>query len=357
MSEAKNSGRLPAFQFYPADWRKDPGVQSLDFETRGIWWEIICLLHESDERGVLLLNGNPMPEDALCRLLGLDNQKLQSALSILLTYGVAKRREDGAIYNSRMVRDESLRKKARENGHQGGNPALKGDYKAPGFVYAIRRASDNAIKIGIAQNVTNRFNKIKSTHKGDDLTLIGVMPSQDMGQDEAALHQEFKGCCIMGEWFKIEGNNLEKLFTLMGLNKGETRASSSSSISSSSSPSGTNTPNPKPAAPATPALSEDFEKFWKLYPRKEAKAEAVKAWRKVNPADVAAIHAALPIHAQSVGWQKEDGRFIPLPASWLNARRWEDELKTAVRSDVTPAQADYEDPPFLSNDEAIFHKP
>ena len=68
MSDAKNSGRLPAFQFYPADWRKDPGVQSLDYETRGIWWEIICLLHESDERGVLLLNGKPMPEDALCRL-------------------------------------------------------------------------------------------------------------------------------------------------------------------------------------------------------------------------------------------------------------------------------------------------
>ena len=231
MSEAKNSGRLPAFQFYPADWRKDPGVQSLDFETRGIWWEIICLMHESDERGVLLLNGQPMPEDALCRLLGLDNQKLQSALSILLTYGVAKRREDGAIFNSRMVKDESLRKSARENGHQGGNPALKGDYKAPGFVYAIRRASDGAIKIGIAQNVTNRFNKLKYTHKGDLLTLEGVMPSQDMGKDEAALHREFTDDCILGEWFKIEGQKLEKLFTLMGITKGDKKGGARASSS------------------------------------------------------------------------------------------------------------------------------
>lgn len=125
MSEPKNSGRLPAFQFYPADWRKDPGVQSLDFETRGIWWEIICLLHESDERGVLLLNGQPMPEDALCRLLGLDNQKLTTALTTLLTYGVAKRREsDNAIYSKRMVADEKLRQIRREAGFKGGNPAL-----------------------------------------------------------------------------------------------------------------------------------------------------------------------------------------------------------------------------------------
>ena len=267
VSEPKNSGRLPAFQFYPADWRKDPGVQSLDYETRGIWWEIICLLHESDERGVLLLNGQPMPEDALCRLLGLDNQKLQSALSILLTYGVAKRREDGAIFNSRMVKDESLRKSARENGHQGGNPALKGDYKAPGFVYAIRRASDGAIKIGIAQNVTNRFNKLKYTHKGDLLTLEGVMPSQDMGKDEAALHREFADDCILGEWFKIEGQSLEKLFTLMGINKGDkkgrARASSSSSSSSSNST----------ESLALPFVSPEFSEQWKrwIQYRKEIK--------------------------------------------------------------------------------------
>jgi hypothetical protein len=125
MSDAKNSGRLPAFQFYPADWRKDPGVQSLDYETRGIWWEIICLLHESNERGVLLLNGNPMPEDALCRLLGLDNQKLTTALTTLLTYGVAKRREsDGALYSKRMVADENLRQIRKMAGSKGGNPLL-----------------------------------------------------------------------------------------------------------------------------------------------------------------------------------------------------------------------------------------
>jgi hypothetical protein len=117
--------KLPAFQFYPADWRKDPGVQSLDFHTRGVWFEILCIMHESSERGVLLLNGLPMPEDALSRMLGLDKQILTTGLTTLLTYGVASRRgEDGAIYSRRMVRDENTRKVRAESGKLGGNPVL-----------------------------------------------------------------------------------------------------------------------------------------------------------------------------------------------------------------------------------------
>lgn len=117
--------KMPAFQFYPADWRKDPGVQSLDYETRGIWFEILCIMHESDDRGKLLLNGSPMPEDALGRMLGLDNQILTNALTKLLTYGVVGRCEhSGALVSRRMVRDENLRKIRQECGKRGGNPLL-----------------------------------------------------------------------------------------------------------------------------------------------------------------------------------------------------------------------------------------
>jgi len=117
--------KLPAFQFYPADWRKDTAVQALDYHHRGIWFEMICLMHESSERGVLLLNGHPMPEDVLARLLGLDKQTMSDALTKILCYGVARRREyDGAIYSHRMVKDENLIQIRRESGKKGGNPVL-----------------------------------------------------------------------------------------------------------------------------------------------------------------------------------------------------------------------------------------
>ena len=117
--------KMPALQFYPADWRKDPGVQSLGYFERGVWFEMLCMMHESEQRGVLLLNGLPMPEEALANALGLDNQNLTITLTKLLTYGVARRRgEDGAIFNKRMVDDEKLCKIRREAGKKGGNPAL-----------------------------------------------------------------------------------------------------------------------------------------------------------------------------------------------------------------------------------------
>ena len=117
--------KLPAFQFYPADWRKDPGVQSLSFHDRGVWFEMLCLMHESEQRGKLLLNGVAMPEEALARLLGLDKQILTKTLTTLLSYGVSSLcPETGAIMCRRMVRDENLRIIRTNSGKLGGNPVL-----------------------------------------------------------------------------------------------------------------------------------------------------------------------------------------------------------------------------------------
>lgn len=116
--------KLPAFQFYPADWRKDPSVQALSYFDKGVWFEILCLMHESEQRGKLLLNGKPMPDEALSRLLGLDKQILTKALTTLLDYGVASRDEQGALISRRMVRDENLRQIRTESGKKGGNPNL-----------------------------------------------------------------------------------------------------------------------------------------------------------------------------------------------------------------------------------------
>ncbi len=111
-------------QFYPGDWRKDPGVQALDYESRGIWFEILLLMFESQERGRLLLNGQPMPIEALCRFLGLDNQKTTKTLTKLTEYGVVSKDENGVFYSRRMIRDEEIRAIRKNSGSMGGNPNL-----------------------------------------------------------------------------------------------------------------------------------------------------------------------------------------------------------------------------------------
>lgn len=124
-SHVRKSKKLPSIQFYPGDWRKDPGVQALSYHDRGIWFEILLLMFESSQRGKLLLNGRTMPAEALARLLGLDEQVLAQALTRLIEFGVASYDKDtGALICRRMVRDEKLKKVRSKSGSLGGNPAL-----------------------------------------------------------------------------------------------------------------------------------------------------------------------------------------------------------------------------------------
>jgi len=82
---------------------------------------------------------------------------------------------------------------------------------------------------------------------------------------------------------------------------------------------------------AVASLDDDdggFAAFWQAYPRHSNKQAALKAWSKLEPDASLQNRIAEAIDRQraSLDWQRDDGQFIPYPASWLNARRWEDEI-------------------------------
>lgn len=84
---------------------------------------------------------------------------------------------------------------------------------------------------------------------------------------------------------------------------------------------------PKSSAAKSNAAPPGFDTFWEAYPRRTAKADAIKAWRKLNPsAQVQAdILSALDWQVHREDWVRDDGKFIPYPASWLNRGQWQDE--------------------------------
>ena len=67
-----------------------------------------------------------------------------------------------------------------------------------------------------------------------------------------------------------------------------------------------------------------FVEFWKCYPKKIAKPNAEKAWMKIAP-DVDLTKRIIHAISEQKLLEREE-QFIPYPASWLNARRWEDDL-------------------------------
>ena len=73
---------------------------------------------------------------------------------------------------------------------------------------------------------------------------------------------------------------------------------------------------------------DGFASFWQEYPRKAAKAAALKAWQKLNPSPelVERILAHVRDHKRSPDWLKDGGQFVPHPATFLNGRRWEDDI-------------------------------
>lgn len=70
-----------------------------------------------------------------------------------------------------------------------------------------------------------------------------------------------------------------------------------------------------------------FDTFWAAFPRKQGKGAARKAWSKINASEdlVNRMLSAIAHQLTTEQWLKNQGEFIPFPATWLNQERWEDE--------------------------------
>ena len=68
----------------------------------------------------------------------------------------------------------------------------------------------------------------------------------------------------------------------------------------------------------------DFEVFWAAYPKKVGKGYCEGIWKKKDLPAIEVILASLRKAIASDEWQKERGKFIPNPSTWLNQGRWED---------------------------------
>lgn len=73
-----------------------------------------------------------------------------------------------------------------------------------------------------------------------------------------------------------------------------------------------------------------FESFWEIYPKhqdkKKAKQKFLKACtnEKEYKAIMDGLRNILPV------WAKKDTKYIPMPTTWLNGERWNDEVDMSL---------------------------
>ena len=106
-------------------------------------------------------------------------------------------------------------------------------------------------------------------------------------------------------------------------------------------------PTPSPATRQQPGntnnkvnnlYTSNFKKFWDDYPKKTGKGAAYKAYQNIKGSkpSLMEILSSLEAHKKTDQWQNK--QFIPNPATWLNQRRWEDEIEPAGSKNIPSKQ-------------------
>ncbi len=101
--------KRPSFQWYPNDWLSAPDVRACSIAARGLWIDMICLMHQGIPYGHLMLNGKVYLEGSLAKISGISETEVKAALDELEALGVFSRTPEGVIFCRRMVEDERLR--------------------------------------------------------------------------------------------------------------------------------------------------------------------------------------------------------------------------------------------------------
>lgn len=80
--------KRPSFQFYPGDWQANSNLRRCTHEEKGVWLDIMCLLHDQEEYGIAR-----WPLKELAQAVGTQVQKVKA----LVTKGILKGADAGAI--------------------------------------------------------------------------------------------------------------------------------------------------------------------------------------------------------------------------------------------------------------------
>jgi hypothetical protein len=123
-----SSDTIPSFQFYPNDWLGDMNLRMCSVATRGVWIDLLCIMHKSKKYGYLVQKESGkwsnMSPKTIQKLTGMTRKRIVNGLRELSKNDVIKYDDNGLMYSKRLVKDHRLRKIRMEVGKLGGNPNL-----------------------------------------------------------------------------------------------------------------------------------------------------------------------------------------------------------------------------------------
>ena len=278
------------FRFY-SDALENPKVQRLPGDLFKTWINLLCLANKQDDRGQL-----PSVED-MAFALRLPVETMAAQLVDLIDRGLIEAGDDG------------------HRPHQWGQWQRKSDD-------VTTRVNEYRARERAADAAESRTTTEKQPHTPDATPPPVTTPNGTTKSE--TLH-------VTGSQQKSQhGHNVLDTDTDTEAERESDTESSPKAKPTPTSVSGADRAPVKLASRRhglAPPDRERFDTFWRAYPRRVKKAEAVKWWSTHRPdaGQLAAMLDAIARQQLSADWQKENGRFIPHPPTWLNQQRWEDE--------------------------------
>jgi len=295
--------KRPSFQFYPADWQANSNLRRCSHEEKGIWLDVLCLLHDQEEYGICRWS---LKE--IAQAIGTTVSKLKGLINKCVLKGADTGEDiEGLIYTPR-------------SGRKDGTPVtLIAAQKGP-LWYSSRMVVDEH----------------KRVLRGE----LGGAP-KDSPEQPPKVAPDLSPKGGIGATPKVAPD------------PSPSRAGASSSSTSTSSPTGIDQnqnhsvltdddgDHKKSPAPIPPpelitkrgrklkgVKLTSFELFWLAFNYKKDRASAADAWYDLELDDdlFDTIIRSAKVCAQLRPGEIAAGKTPIYPQGWLTGRRWEDEI-------------------------------
>ncbi|WP_308718980.1 hypothetical protein [Komagataeibacter xylinus] len=124
MSKPTYKKRYGWSKFWWKDWQNDLALKSCSYAARGLWMEMLAIMHAAERIGFFEISGKKVGIKQLAGLTNGSDREVRKLLSELQENNVFSVDEDGFIFSRRMVRDKENSDISAEYGRSGGNPSL-----------------------------------------------------------------------------------------------------------------------------------------------------------------------------------------------------------------------------------------
>lgn len=143
MSQAKAA----TFDFDPSLWLTNRALRACTPSARGLWLDMLCLMHA--EGGYLTLNGRPLDDEKIARMVGEPIKSVRACIKELGEAGVFSVDDDGRMYSSRMVKRATFVSQARVSGLRGQKIRKAKESGSPQVAASMEKIPSQPVKVEV----------------------------------------------------------------------------------------------------------------------------------------------------------------------------------------------------------------